>query len=104
MFRLVLNTGLIRYLSGADGSYRTKLIGSNALISLGATVIVALILIACKLLFPDDYKFWLQYVFTWYPLLAFLNLPWNIALVVLQADRKYMQILVLKQLIVVLFF
>jgi hypothetical protein len=40
-------------LSGADGSYRTKLIGSNALISLGATVIVALILIACKLLFPE---------------------------------------------------
>jgi hypothetical protein len=39
-------------LSGADGSYRTKLIGSNALISF-ATVIVALILIACKLLFPE---------------------------------------------------
>jgi hypothetical protein len=61
-------------LSGADGSYRTKLIGSNALISLGATVIVALILIACKLLFPEAITNSGYNVFTWYPLLAFLNL------------------------------
>ncbi|MDG2431845.1 hypothetical protein [Flavobacterium sp.] len=98
MFRFgITNTGLIRYLSGADGSYRIKLIGSNALISLGATVLVALILIACKILFPEAItNSGYNMFFTWYPLLAFLNLPWNIALVVLQADRKYMQILVLK--------
>jgi hypothetical protein len=83
-------------LSGADGSYRTKLIGSNALISLGATVIVALILIACKLLFPEAITILVTICFYLVSLLAFLNLPWNIALVVLQADRKYMQILVLK--------
>jgi hypothetical protein len=41
--------------------------------------------------------------FIWYPLLAFLNLPWN-ALVVLQADRKYLQILVLKSINSGLFF
>ncbi|CAM2867029.1 lipopolysaccharide biosynthesis protein [Flavobacterium frigoris] len=98
MFRFgITNTGLIRYLSGADGFYRIKLIGSNALISLGATIIVAVILIACKLVFPEAIKnSGYNMFFTWYPLLAFLNLPWNSALVVLQADRKYIQILVLK--------
>lgn len=98
MFRFgITNTGLIRYLSGADGSSRVKLIGSNALISLGATILVALILIVCKLLFPEAIQnSGYTIFFKWYPLLAFLNLPWNIALVVLQADRKYMQILALK--------
>lgn len=98
MFRFgITNTGLIRYLSGADKDSRIKLIGSNALISLCATILVALVLIICKLVFPEGIQnSGYNMFFTWYPLLAFLNLPWNIALVVLQADRKYMQILVLK--------
>ncbi|MFT5238865.1 MAG: O-antigen/teichoic acid export membrane protein [Flavobacteriaceae bacterium] len=98
MFRFgITNTGLIRYLSGADAASRVKLIGSNALISLGATILVAVLLIVCKLLFPEAIQnSGYNMFFTWYPLLAFLNLPWNIALVVLQADRKYMQILALK--------
>lgn len=98
MFRFgITNTGLIRYLSGADDSSRIKLIGSNALISLVATVVVALLLIVCKLLFSSAIQnSGYNSFFTWYPLLAFLNLPWNIALVVLQADRKYAQILALK--------
>ncbi|MFD0988925.1 lipopolysaccharide biosynthesis protein [Mariniflexile jejuense] len=100
MFRFgITNTGLIRYLSGADTVSRVKLIGSNALISLGATIFVAVILIACKMLFPDAIRnSGYNIFFTWYPLLAFLNLPWNIALVVLQADRKYAQILALKSI------
>lgn len=98
MFRFgITNTGLIRYLSGADDEARLKLIGSNALISLGATVFVAVLLIACKMMFPEAIlNSGYNIFFTWYPLLAFLNLPWNIALVVLQADRKYAQILALK--------
>jgi O-antigen/teichoic acid export membrane protein len=100
MFRFgITNTGLIRYLSGADDNSRVKLIGSNALISLCATVLVALVLIFCKLFFPEAIQnSGYNMFFTWYPLLAFLNLPWNIALVVLQADRKYMQILALKSI------
>jgi hypothetical protein len=40
MFRFgITNTGLIRFLSGADESSRIKLIGSNALIGLGAILI-----------------------------------------------------------------
>lgn len=106
MFRFgITNTGLIRYLSGADENSRVKLIGSNALISLGATILVAMILIVCKILFPESIQnSGYDIFFTWYPLLAFLNLPWNIALVVLQADRKYAEILALKSINSGLFF
>lgn len=106
MFRFgITNTGVIRYLSGADTSSRNKIIGSNALISLTATVIIAIILIVCKFLFPEAiHNSGYNIFFSWYPLLAFLNLPWNIALVILQADRKYAQILALKSVNSGLFF
>ena len=100
MFRFgITNTGLIRYLSGADESSRYQLIGSNALIGLGATIIIGLILFICNLCFKDSIaQSGYGLFFTWYPLLAFLNLPWNNALVVLQADREYGKILVLKSI------
>lgn len=98
MFRFgITNTGLIRYLSGANESFRIKLMGSNALIGSGATVIIAIIVGSCNLFFHDAIQHsGYQLFFTWYPLLAFLNLPWNNALVVLQADRSYGKILALK--------
>lgn len=98
MFRFgITNTGLIRYLSGADDSSRVKLIGSNALIGLGATTCIAIILVLCNTVFSEAIgSSGYNLFFTWYPLLAFLNLPWNNALVVLQADRKYAKILAIK--------
>ncbi|MFD1293692.1 lipopolysaccharide biosynthesis protein [Lutibacter holmesii] len=98
MFRFgITNTGLIRYLSGADDSSRVKLIGSNALIGLGATTFIAFLLIICNNFFSEAIgNSGYNLFFTWYPLLAFLNLPWNNALVVLQADRKYAKILAIK--------
>lgn len=98
MFRFgITNTGLIRFLSGADEASRIKLTGSNALIGLSATVIIAIILILCNIVFHQAiHNSGYEVFFTWYPLLAFLNLPWNNALVVLQADRKYGKILALK--------
>jgi O-antigen/teichoic acid export membrane protein len=93
----ITNNGLIRYLSGADDSSRFKLMGSNALISLGATIGIAIILIVCNTLFNDSISAsGYRLFFKWYPLLAFVNLPWNNALVLLQADRKYGKILILK--------
>jgi hypothetical protein len=51
MFRFgITNTGLIRFLSGADESSRIKLIGSNALIGLGATILIV-ILVFCNTFF-----------------------------------------------------
>lgn len=100
MFRFgITNTGLIRYLSGADQASRLKLIGSNALIGLCVTTCIAAILILCNLLFHNAIQnSGYHLFFTWYPLLAFLNLPWNNALVVLQADSKFAKILALKSI------
>lgn len=106
MFRFgITNTGLIRFLSGADETSRDKLIGSNALIGLGATVLISAILVFCYFVFNESISnSGYNLFFKWYPILAFLNLPWNNALVVLQADRKYGKILIVKSLNSGLFF
>jgi len=106
MFRFgITNTGLIRFLSGADDSSRVKFIGSNALIGLGATILIAIILVFCNTFFNEAISnSGYHLFFKWYPLLAFLNLPWNNALVVLQADRKYGKILIVKAISSGLFF
>ena len=106
MFRFgITNTGLIRFLSGAEAESRAELIGSNALIGLGATVLLATILLSSYTLFNESISNSGYYLFfKWYPLLAFVNLPWNNALVVLQADRKYDKILIVKSLNSGLFF
>lgn len=106
MFRFgITNTGLIRFLSGANDDSRNQLIGSNALIGAGATVMIALILVVCYAVFNETISnSGYNLFFKWYPLLAFLNLPWNNALVVLQADRKYDKILIIKSINSGLFF
>lgn len=106
MFRFgITNTGLIRFLSGADENSRDKLIGSNALIGLGATILIAVILVFCYVIFNKTItNSGYHLFFKWYPILAFLNLPWNNALVVLQADRNYGKILIVKSLNSGLFF
>lgn len=100
MFRFgITNTGLIRYLSGAEESSRYQLIGSNAVIGLGATIFIAVLLVICYALFSEAINSaGYGLFFKWYPVLAFLNLPWNNALVVLQADREYGKILALKSI------
>jgi O-antigen/teichoic acid export membrane protein len=98
MFRFgITNTAVIRHLSGADGAERYKYIGSNVVIGLSATIFIALVLIVCQLLFKEP----IQHAgyglfFTWYPFLAFLNLPFNNALVILQADQKFGKILTIR--------
>lgn len=98
MFRFgITNTALLRFLSGADENTRTQLKGSNALIGLVATSVIAALLFICNLTFhrPVQQSGYGLF-FTWYPLLAFVNLFWNNALVILQASRCYGKILVLK--------
>lgn len=101
----ITNTALIRYLSGATDDQRIKLIGSNALIGMGSTIVIVLLLLLSNLFFHQAIQnSGYGLFFNWYPLLAFINLPWNNALVVLQADRQYGKILLLKALNSVPFF
>ena len=98
MFRFgITNTAIIRYLSGVEHSERLKYVGSNGLIGLIATTIIATILWMCHLLFPIAIeRAGYELFFTWYPILAFVNLPFNTALVIMQADQKFGKILMVK--------
>lgn len=106
MFRFgITRTALIRFLSGADSVEQKKLIGSNWMIGLYASVIIAAILWIVLYLFPDQVKqsgFYL--FFKWYPVLSFLNLPFNNALTIQQAKQYFGQIFIVKTLNSALFF
>tara|TARA_R110001632_G_scaffold64960_3_gene154210 strand:+ start:6281 stop:7657 length:1377 start_codon:yes stop_codon:yes gene_type:complete len=101
----ITNNALVRFLSGANTNTKEQLIGSNVLISIIVTSLIALILIVINHLFyatieNSGYSLF----FKWYPLLAFLNLPWNNALIVLQAKMEYGKILLIKAINSGLFF
>ncbi|MFH1000411.1 MAG: oligosaccharide flippase family protein [Bacteroidota bacterium] len=106
MFRFgITRTALIRFLSGADSVEQKKLIGSNWMIGLYASVIIAAILWIVLYLFPDQVKqsgFYL--FFKWYPVLSFLNLPFNNALTIQQAKQYFGQIFIVRTLNSALFF
>jgi O-antigen/teichoic acid export membrane protein len=101
----ITNNALVRFLSGASKEHSEQLIGSNVLISLISTVCIALIMVSVNLFFKEliDRSAYGLF-FTWYPLLAFINLPWNNAMIVLQAKMEYGKILWIKTLNSGLFF
>jgi O-antigen/teichoic acid export membrane protein len=101
MFRFgITNTAIIRYLSGVGNEERNQYIGSNGLIGLSVTVFIALLIWLCYLLFhaPIE-RTGYGLFFRWYPILAFVNLPYNTALVIMQADMKFGKMLLVKLLI-----
>jgi len=106
MFRFgITRTALIRFLSGAKEEEKKQLIGSNWLIGLVASLLIAIILWLVLYFFPDQVKqsgFYL--FFKWYPILAFLNLPFNNALTIQQAKQYFGQIFIVKTLNSGLFF
>ncbi len=106
MFRFgITRTALVRFLSGAKEEEQKKLIGSNWMIGLIASVLIAILLYLVLVFFPDQVKqsgFYL--FFKWYPILAFLNLPFNNALTIQQAKQYFGQIFIVKTLNSGLFF
>lgn len=106
MFRFgITNTAIIRYLSGVENDERLRFIGSNGLIGLIATTGIAIVLWICHLAFTEPIRnAGYELFFTWYPLLAFSNLPVNTALIVMQADQKFGKLLWIKSLNSGLFF
>ena len=98
MFRFgITNTAIVRYLSGIENDERLRFIGSNGLIGLIATTGISVIVWTCQLAFSEPIRqAGYELFFTWYPLLAFFTLPFNTALVVMQADQKYGKLLWIK--------
>ena len=106
MFRYgIINTAIVRYLSGADQDERVKYIGSNGLIGMIATVIICILLYISLFTFYDSiHNSGYELFFKWYPLLAVINLPMNTALVIMQSDLKFGKILLIRSIESVGFF
>ncbi len=106
MFRFgITNTAVIRYLSGVEENQRLSFIGSNGLIGLVATIAMAVIIWLCYLLFRDSIQAsGYGLFFIWYPILAFITLPFNTSIVVMQADQQFDKILLLRTISSVGFF
>jgi O-antigen/teichoic acid export membrane protein len=98
MFRFgITNTAIIRYLSGVDKKERLSYIGSNSMISVVATTGIVIILVVCHFAFTDPIRnAGYELFFTWYPLMAIVNLPFHSALQIMQADQRFSKILLIK--------
>jgi O-antigen/teichoic acid export membrane protein len=98
MFRLgITNTAVVRFLSGVSADERVKFIGSNALIGLVASLIFGIILLSCYHFFSVPItKAGYELFFIWYPLLSLVNLPYNMTVVIMQADQKFGKILLIR--------
>jgi O-antigen/teichoic acid export membrane protein len=93
----ITRTAIVRFLSGIDESNSKKLIGSNYLINFISTLILSIIVIAIYFLFRksiDDSGYYL--FFQWFPLVAFVTLPFNNAQSILQAKLRFDLILFLR--------
>jgi O-antigen/teichoic acid export membrane protein len=101
----VTSNGLVRFLSGASEDERDHLIGANVVVSFTVTLILAVLLIVVYSIFhlPLDESGY-GIFFKWYPVVAFINLPFNNALVVLQAKMEYGKILLVRSISTVFFF
>ncbi len=95
MFRFgITNTGVVRYLSGAEGEERFNFIGSNALIGLVSTLALVVIIWIVYFAFKESIKeSGYELFFVWYPIAAILNLPYNTATVIMQADQQFGKLL-----------
>ncbi|MBU2556511.1 MAG: oligosaccharide flippase family protein [Bacteroidetes bacterium] len=86
----ITRTAIVRFLSGADQKYGKSLMGANNLINLVSTTLLAIILLIIYANFSDVIKdSGFDMFFKWYPLLAFLTLPFNNAQSVLQARVRF---------------
>jgi len=93
----ITRTAIVRFLAGADQKEARQLIGSNYVINLFSTLILVLIVLAVRYFFYDTVStsgFIL--FFKWFPLLAFINLPFNNAQSVLQAKMRFDFMLILR--------
>lgn len=93
----VTRTALVRFLSGAKEEEAHQLMGANNAINLISSLIIAVILYILFFFFtvPIENSGFGMF-FKWYPLLSFLNLPFNNAQSVLQAQLKFDKMLWLR--------
>lgn len=106
MFRFgITNTAIIRYLSGADEVEKPRLIGSFILIVIIVTIALAIIVWSCYFLFREPIRSaGYELFFAWYPFIAFINIPMNTALSIMQAELRFDRILLINTVYSLTFF
>ena len=93
----ITRTAIVRFLSGADEEKGNSLIGSNYVINLLSTSALAIVTYVIYFLAKDDIdKSGYYLFFQWFPLVAFVTLPFNNALSILQAKLRFDLILILR--------
>lgn len=93
----ITRTAIVRFLSGADKVEGKQLIGSNYVINLSSTVLIIVVVWLTDYFGHEavnDSGFAL--FFTWFPIVAIINLPFNNAMSVLQARMRFDLILLLR--------
>ncbi len=81
---------LVRFLTGSSEQDKRYLIGSSWIISILMMGAISVLLWTILLLFPGPLKdSGYDLFFYWYPLLGFLNLPWNYAWSILQSQIEF---------------
>ena len=106
MFRFgITTTAVIRFLSGPRDEEWQKLAGSFILIVLVATSGIALIIWGCNMIFrvPITHAGY-DLFFSWWPLMMFINIPFNTAQVILQTELRFDKILLINSIYSIGFF
>jgi O-antigen/teichoic acid export membrane protein len=106
MFRFgITTTAVIRFLSGTRDEEWKKLVGSFILILLLATVGIAIILLSFYFIFPVPITHaGYDLFFLWWPLMMFISIPHNSAVVILQAELRFGRILLINSIYSIGFF
>jgi len=100
----ITRTAIVRFLSGANKTEGEQLIGSNYAINLATTLLLIIIVSVINFIFSNSIKeSGFTLFFTWFPLVALINLPFNNSLSVLQAKMRFDLILVIRLINVGLF-
>ena len=95
----ITGPAIIRFLAGADPEKAGQLIGSNYLINLITSALIVGIVIIFNFIFPSKIAAsGFSLFFQWFPLLAFINLPFNNAQAILQAKVRFDRLLVLRSI------
>ena len=101
----ITSIGLVRFLSAAGNKERDALIGANALIGLAASILVAVLILIINSLFRSSIgNSGFDLFFRFYPIMVLVNLPWNNAVSILQAQMGFGKILWIKAINSGLFF
>ena len=93
----ITRTAIVRFLSGADETEGKQLLGSNYAINGASTLLLIVLVVVVNLFFESSIKeSGFSLFFTWFPLVAIINLPFNNSMSVLQARMRFDNMLIIR--------